>query len=128
MMAKGVKKILIVDDDDFLLDIYASKFREAGFDVEVAFGGDEGIEKLRGGFRPDVLSLDVIMPRKNGFETLSAIRKEGLMKNGITVMVTNASDKHDIQKAMRMGVDGYVVKMNHTPLQIVRRIEELLKK
>lgn len=127
-MAKEIKKILIVDDDDFLVDIYASKFREAGFDVEVAFGGDEGIEKLRNGFRPDVLSLDLIMPRKNGFETLSAIRKEGLMKNGITVIVTNASDKHDIQKAMRMGVDGYLVKINHTPSEIIRRVEELLKK
>ncbi|PIR69657.1 MAG: two-component system response regulator [Candidatus Niyogibacteria bacterium CG10_big_fil_rev_8_21_14_0_10_46_36] len=127
MAKKDIKKILIVDDDDFLLDVYASRFREAGFEVEVAMNGEEGVEKLRNGFRPDVVSLDVIMPRKSGFEVLAQIQQEQLMRGGIIVMLSNVSDKHDIQKGKRMGAHGYFVKVSHTPSQIVDKIESLLQ-
>ncbi|MDP2676445.1 MAG: response regulator [bacterium] len=126
-MAQGTKKILIVDDDDFLVDVYASRFREAGFDVDVALSGDVAIEKLKAGFNPDVVTLDVMMPRANGFDVLSTIQKEQLMKKGIVVMISNIAGKHDIQKGLRMGARAYFVKINHTPAQIVGRVEKLLE-
>jgi len=72
-MAEQKKKILIVDDDVFLLDMYAMKFNQNNFEVNTATDGADAIEKLKGGFIPDVILLDVIMPKMDGFEMLQQI-------------------------------------------------------
>ena len=68
-------KILIIDDDEFLLDMYAVKFKEKGFEVDVACGGKEALDKIKEGISPEVVLLDVVMPGMDGFELLETIRK-----------------------------------------------------
>ncbi|MBU2109750.1 response regulator, partial [Patescibacteria group bacterium] len=58
----GKYKILIIDDDEFLVDMYSIKFREQGFDVEIAFSGNEAIEKIKSGLNPDMILVDLVMP------------------------------------------------------------------
>ena len=65
------KKILIVDDDEFLLDMYVLKFKESGFDVIACRGGEETLKKIREGLKPDVMLLDIVMPAIDGFEVLT---------------------------------------------------------
>ena len=65
------RKILIVDDDTFLLDMYALKFSQNSFEVHTASGGEQAIEKLKGGLTPDIILMDIIMPGMDGFETVS---------------------------------------------------------
>ena len=69
-------KIFIIDDDEFLLDIYAVKFKEEGFEVEVARGGKEALDKIKEGIYPEVVLLDVVMPGMDGFELLGIIKKK----------------------------------------------------
>ncbi|MEK7575953.1 MAG: response regulator [Patescibacteria group bacterium] len=121
------KSIFIVDDDEFLLDMYAVKFRESGFSVEISFGGQDALDKIREGLNPDIILLDVIMPNMDGFEFLQRIKKENLLKNTKIVILTNLGQKEDIKKGMELGASDYVVKAYFTPSEIVQKIDLLLK-
>ena len=121
------KTILIVDDDEFLLDMYAVKFREFGFSVEISFSGQEALDKIRGGLSPDIILLDGIMPNMDGFEFLQMVKKGSLLKNTKIIILTNLGQKEDIKKGMELGADDYVVKAYFTPSEIVQKVDLLLK-
>jgi len=120
------KTIFIVDDDTFLLDMYSLKFREAGFHVEIASGGEEALEKIRGGLKPDIMLLDIVMPSIDGVEILRILKKEKLLTNTIIVILSNLSQKQDVQKAIDLGADDYIIKAHFTPSEVVKKVEEIL--
>ena len=95
--------VLMVDDDKFLLEMYKRKFDQAGLESDLAVGSSEALEKLRGGAKPDVLVLDIIMPGMEGLELLDTIRKEDLAKDSLVVMLTNESESSKIEEAKKMG-------------------------
>nr|KKS47509.1 MAG: Two-component response regulator [Candidatus Giovannonibacteria bacterium GW2011_GWF2_42_19] len=121
------KKILIVDDDEFLLEMYALKFKDSGFDVDSAKGGEETLAKLREGARPDIMLLDVVMPVMDGFEVLRIAKKENLIPKTIVVILTNLGQKEDVDKGMALGADDYIVKAHFTPSEVVRRAVGLIE-
>lgn len=121
------KIVFIVDDDDFLLDMYSLKFREMGFEVEAAHKGNLALEKLRGGFNPDVMLLDIVMPEMDGFEVLHEIKEEGLAKNTKLIILSNLGQKEDIEKGTELGADDYLVKAYLTPKEVVEKVEALIK-
>ncbi len=118
-------KVLIVDDDQFLLDMYALKFRESGFDVEVAENGKKAIEKADE-FKPDVMLLDVVMPAVDGFEVLSEIKQKKLAPGSKVIMLTNLGQKDDTERGMALGADDYIVKAHFTPTEVVDRVKSIL--
>lgn len=120
--------VFIVDDDEFILDIYSVKFREKGYKVENAMSGAEALEKIKQGFLPDVMLLDIVMPKMDGFELLKKIRDEKLMPNSLIIILTNLGQKEDIQKGLDLKADDYVVKAYFTPSDIAKKVEELLSK
>ncbi|MDP3785444.1 MAG: response regulator, partial [bacterium] len=83
------KKIFLVDDDEFLLDMYSVKFRESGFQVDLARGGEEALAVLRQGLAPDIILLDIVMPAIDGFEFLRISGKENLCKNSKVIILSN---------------------------------------
>ena len=90
--------VFLVDDDEFLLDMYALKFKSSGFNVEIAYGGEEALTKIKKGLSPDVVLLDVVMPKLNGFEFLEMARKEKLLENSLVVILSNLGQKDEIAK------------------------------
>ncbi|HBC70727.1 TPA: response regulator [Candidatus Campbellbacteria bacterium] len=116
------KKILIVDDDKFLLDMYTYKFKEKGFDVTQAFGSLEAYDKLKEGITPDVMLLDVVMPAMDGFELLAKIKSEKLAPNAKVVMLSNLGQPSDVEKGRSLGAKGYVVKASATPSEVVEKV------
>jgi DNA-binding response OmpR family regulator len=120
--------VFIVDDDDFLLDMYSLKFRESGFNVEVAHKGNLALEKLREGFNPEVMLLDIVMPEMDGFEVLQEIKKENLAKNTLLIILSNLGQKEDIEKGEKLGVDDYLIKAYLTPKEVVEKVTTLIKK
>lgn len=120
------KNVFIVDDDEFLLDMYVLKFQESGFAVDIAKGGEEALEKLRAGLKPDIVLLDIVMPRLDGFELLRIIKKEQLAPRAKVIMLTNLGQKEDIDRGLRIGADDYIVKAQFTPTEIVQRVRALL--
>lgn len=120
------KKIFIVDDDKFLLDMYTFKFKEKGFDVVQAFGSVDALNKLKGGIVPDIMLLDVVMPMMDGFELLALIKSEKLAPNAKVIVLSNLGQSSDIEKGRALGANGYVVKASATPSEVVEKVLAVL--
>lgn len=121
-----LKKIFIVDDDKFLLDMYTFKFKEKGFDVVQAFGSIDALNKLKGGIIPDVMLLDVVMPAMDGFELLGLIRSEKLAEGAKVIILSNLGQPSDIEKGRALGANGYVIKASATPSEVVEKVLAVL--
>lgn len=122
------KKVLIVDDDKFLLDMYATKFSKEGFEIDTATGSEDALNKLRNEKKPDIAIFDLIMPQMDGLDLMRTIEKEKLLPNATKVVLTNQGQQSDIDKAKDIGIDGYIVKALHTPSEVVAMIKEIDQK
>lgn len=122
------KKIFIIDDDKFLLNMYSIKFEKNGFDVKVASNGVDAIEILKGDYKPDILLMDLIMPVMDGFSMYETIKKENLAPNALAVMLTNQGLVSDINRAKELGVHGYIVKATTIPSEVVDEVIEICQK
>ncbi len=120
------KKVLIVDDDKFLLDMYTIKFTENNFDVVAALGSVEALTKIKDGINPDVALLDVVMPAMDGFELLETIKRDKLAPHAKVIILSNLGQQSDIDKGNTLGADGYIVKANATPSEVVARVKEII--
>ncbi len=122
------KQILLVDDDEFLLDMYAVKFRELGFDVQTSVQGEEALGKLRGGLQPDAIVFDMVMPGMDGEKLLTALHEEKSVRGAKLVALSNQADPEIMEKAKEIGVDAYILKANTVPSQVVSDVAKILEK
>lgn len=120
-------KIAIVDDDDFLVDMYAVKFDKIGVKVETFKSGSALIEKLRGGLKVDLIFLDIVMPGMDGIEIAKEIRGKKLAEGTHIVMLTNQNDEKNIEDAKGLGISGYIVKSAATPSEVVEEAIKIIK-
>lgn len=113
-------RIFIIDDDRFLLDLYAVKFKSAGHEVSAFNSGKDLLDTLRktGSKAPDAILLDIIMPGMDGFEILAAIRKERLASDSKIIILSNQGQDSDIEKAKQFAVDGYIIKASAIPSEV----------
>lgn len=121
------KKILIVDDDSFLLDMYVTRFGQAGFEVNPAMSAEDALLKIRDGYTPDVALFDVVMPAVDGFELVEQINKENLLTDTVKIYLTNLGQDQDMEKGKALGAAGYIVKANNTPTEVVEKVIDLIK-
>ena len=121
-------KLLLIDDDSFLIDVYARKFSERGYDVATACDGEQALGKLREGLSPSIILLDVVMPKLDGFGLLEAMSKEHLAEHAVPIVLSNQESAADIAKATSLGALGYVVKANSIPSEVVDQVEAIVAK
>lgn len=122
-----MQKILIIEDDPFLSEMYAVKFSQAGFGVGAAADGKEGLRKIEED-KPDLILLDIVLPKVDGFEVLEKIRKNKEFKKIPVILLTNLGQKSDIEKGLKMGADEYIIKAHFTPSAVVAKVKEVLAK
>ena len=127
-MENEKKKILIVDDDSFLLDMYALKFSQNNFEVHTVVSGAQAIEKLKGGLNPDIILIDIIMPEMDGFQMLEKIIADKLAPNSMKIILSNKSQQSDIDRGNSLGVAGYIIKANSTPVEVISQVSNILGK
>ncbi len=120
------KKILIIEDDKILNEMYALKFSKEGYKVESAYNWIDGLTKVAS-MNPDVILLDLMMPSMNGFETLESIKYQTSSECKI-IIFTNIVDKDKINKAMEMWADDYLIKADTTPKDAVEKVKSHLNK
>jgi two-component system chemotaxis response regulator CheY len=114
-------KVLIVEDDESLRDVYKEIFEKEGFTVEIANNGVEGIAKVRE-FVPDAVILDIVMPKMSGFDVLKAMREDDKLKKVPVVIITNVyADSQDL--IQNWGVSFVLLKTDYTPGQIVQKVK-----
>ena len=121
-----MKTILLVEDDPFLIDIYTTKFKEAGFSVEVASDGEEGLRKLSNEEKFDLLVLDIVLPKVDGWEILKKIESNEKLKKLKIVVLSNLGQKGEVEKGLKLGATKYLIKAHYTPSQVVEEIKEML--
>lgn len=120
-------KILIVEDDSFVSDIYQTKLKNAGFDVEYASNGKEALDKLSDGSKlPDLMLLDIIMPEMDGFDVLRSIQKEDKFKKMKVILLTNLGQTDDIKEGLKLGAMDYLIKSHFTPQEVLDKINVYL--
>ncbi|MDO8633158.1 MAG: response regulator [bacterium] len=117
--------ILLIEDDPLLIDIYSTKLKESGFEVTVAEDGEKGLKSLEGAM-PDLVLLDIVLPKQNGWEVLSKIRQNDRFKGLKVVLLSNLGQKEEIEKGLSLGADRYLIKAHFTPTQVVQEIQKLL--
>lgn len=121
-------RIYLVDDDRFLLDLYAVKFKNDGEDVAVFESGEKLLDALRKpeAGEPDVILLDLVMPGMGGFATIEAMRKEGLAPHAKIVILSNQGQDSDIEKARELKTDGYIVKASAIPSEVIAETKHIV--
>lgn len=120
-------KILIIEDEEVLVNMYESKFISENYLVFKANNGEDGY-LLAQKEKPDIILLDVILPKMDGFMVLSKIKEDQAIKDIPVVLLTNLGQDEDITKGKKMGAIDYLVKANLTPSEVVDKIKEVLKK
>lgn len=118
------KKVLIVDDEQNIVISVEFLMRREGFDVEVAQDGEEGLARIRS-HRPDLVLLDVMMPKLNGFEVCKAVRSDPALAGVRILMLTAKGRAAEIEKGLSLGADGYIPKPFATR-ELVAKVKELL--
>ncbi len=119
------KKILIIDDDSFLLDMYSIKFKEAGFDVVTSLDAEAALGQLES-VKPDVMLLDVVMPHMSGLELLERLKTLNLTRP-VIIILSNQGQQSDIDKAKTLGVDGYIIKASTIPSEVLDKVLEIME-
>ncbi|MBI4117882.1 MAG: response regulator [Parcubacteria group bacterium] len=120
-------RILIVEDDRFLLKIYSTKLSKAGYEVIFAIEGDEALRKINDE-KPNLILLDIILPGKNGFEILSEMRSQKSTQNIPVIILSNLGQEEDIVRGKELGVKEYLVKSNHSLKEVMQKISEVIAK
>lgn len=127
MTEENKYKVAIVDDDDFLVDMYVTKFRSSGIEVDSFKSGQALLDKLKEGYVSDAILLDIVMPGMTGIEVLREIRKQKLGNNIQIIMLTNQNEEKDLTEAKELGVNGYIVKSSITPSELIKEIGDIIK-
>lgn len=120
-------RLYLVDDDRFLLDMYAVKFKAAGHEVTAFGGGEEVLKALRENPAPDAVLLDIVMPGLTGFEVLEAIKRENLAQGMKRIVLSNQGQESDITTAKELGADGYIIKASAIPSEVYSETIKLIE-
>lgn len=118
-------RFVLIDDDQFLLDMYTLKFKQAGHAVEAFNSVNEAVEKLRGGLSADAIITDSVMPGTDGLEFISIARKEKLGGTPALIMLSNQGQDSDLKEAKEHGADGYIIKASAVPSEVLSQIIEI---
>ena len=119
------KKVLIVEDEDFLVSMYQLKFEQEGFEVFVARDGKSGLA-LGLKKKPDLILLDIVLPEMDGYEVLAELKKNKEAAEIPVLIFSNLGQKSEISRGINLGADAYIVKANYTPEQLIKHVKKLI--
>ena len=120
--------VLLVDDDAFLLDMYALKFKNAGYEVSAINDPQEAIDKLKGDLKPDIILFDIVMPGIGGWGFAEQVRTNNLSENATLIVLSNQGQQSDFETSKKYNVDGYIVKALSTPSEVLQEVEKIHNK
>ncbi len=118
-------KILLIDDDVFLRDMYATKFTEAGHKVTAIEYAEEALRTLEEGADFDVVLVDMVMPGMSGIEFLQKVSEQNLCQETLCIVLSNQGQQADIDEAMQSGAQAYIVKAEYIPSEVVKKVEDI---
>ena len=127
-MQKNKKtKVLIIEDDAYIMEMYKIKFEFSDFEVISANDGAMGLKILEKK-KPDIILLDIIMPKKDGFSVLKEIKSNPALEKIPVILLTNLGQRENIEKGLELGAASYIIKAHFTPSEVVKKVREVLEK
>ncbi len=117
--------ILLIEDDSFLAQMYQTKLTLENYQVLVAGDGEKGLEMIRK-HKPDLILLDIILPKLNGFDLMKQIRRNKILAPIPVILLTNLSQKEDVEKGLALGARDYLIKAHYMPSEVVAKIKKIL--
>lgn len=119
------KTILLIEDEEILLEVLQKKLLKEGFAVETARDGLEGLESMKRK-RPDLVLLDIIMPRIDGYEVLEKMQKDASLSNIPVIIISNSGQPVEIDRALALGAKDYLIKAQFSPLEVITKVRDAL--
>jgi DNA-binding response OmpR family regulator len=127
-MKKNKKiKVLVVEDEELLLDLYVTKLRQCGYDVVKAHNGRQGIT-LAANELPRLILMDILMPKVDGYEMLRNLKQSSKTKNIPVIIFSNLSQREEVEKGLQLGAKDFIIKTSLTPTELAIKVKEYLKK
>lgn len=121
-------KLFIAEDDPLMIRMYERAFRLGGHELTMAGDGEEALATLQKmDQKPDVIILDIMMPKISGFDVLRKIKEDENLKKIPVILLTNLSGQEDAEKGLELGAVLYLVKSEYSPKQVVEKVEEIIK-
>jgi len=121
------KKILIIEDDDFLSRMYVAKLEMEGYGLLTAADGEKGLRLIKKE-KPDLILLDLLLPKMDGFTVLEKINQDDSLKQIPVIVLTNLSQKSDIDRCFALGADDYLIKAHFVPSEVIKKINRFLER
>lgn len=120
-------KVLIVEDEEALANIVKEEFRGAGYDVKIAKDGEEALKTAKS-FHPNVILLDLILPKKNGLDVLAELKADSDLSDITVIVLSNLAEDESIKKAIALGAEDYFVKTQHSIYEVIEKVQKFLGK
>ena len=120
-------KVLIIEDEVSLLDVLQKKLEKEGYQVFAACDGEEGLRQMEA-VKPDVVLLDIVMPRINGMEVLQKMQQSESMSQIPVLIISNSGEPIEIDRALKLGAKDYIIKTEFDPQEVLEKMAKILAK
>jgi len=119
------KKILLVEDEDIMIDLLQRKLKKEGYEVSVARDGEEGLKKMREmDPKPDLILLDIVMPKMGGFEVMEEMAKDEKLKNIPVIVISNSGQPVELDRAKKLGAKDWLIKTEFDPKEVLEKVKK----
>jgi two-component system alkaline phosphatase synthesis response regulator PhoP len=118
-----MKKILIIEDEEIIYTLLEKKLSNIGYEVAVAKDGEEGLRTMQGQ-RPDLVLMDILMPKKNGFEVLEAMQKDNGLKTIPVIVISNSGQPVELEKVKALGARDWLIKTEFDPKEVLDKVKK----
>jgi two-component system alkaline phosphatase synthesis response regulator PhoP len=117
------KKILIVEDEEIIYELLQRKLSQEGYEVKIARDGDEGLTKMREE-KPDLILLDIVMPKKGGFEVMEEMQKDENLRDIPVIVISNSGQPVELDKAKELGAKDWLIKTEFDPQEVIEKVKK----
>ncbi len=118
-----VKKILLIEDEEILIDLLQRKLSQEGYEVSIARDGEEGLKKMKE-INPDLILLDIVMPKMDGFEVMEKMDKEPGLKKIPVIIISNSGQPVELGRVKKLGAKDWLIKTEFDPQEVVNKVKK----
>ena len=126
-LIKDMEKILLIEDEELIIRLLSKKLAAIGYDVSLAMDGREGLEKIKQ-IVPDLILLDIVMPRMGGFEVMAEMKKDEKIAGIPVIIISNSGQPLELEKAKELGAADWLVKTEFDPKEVAEKIQKYINK
>ena len=122
-----MKRILLIEDEEILINLLEKKLIQEGYEVSIAKDGEEGLKRMRE-INPDLILLDIMMPKMGGFEVMEEMNKESELKKIPVVIISNSGQPVELDQAIKLGAKDWLIKTEFDPQEVIDKVEKQIGK